>query len=175
MTQADVWYYFDANILILLYNNDLIETLKSFKEQKRAKLLITNEISKEIQNKPKKKNPKNHDVTRIKNLIEEGVLDVIEPDDLNKSFTEELNPLMRDAGEESLLQVICQRNKKHPEYRHIFVTNDERALKRADALNLERETIMNYLNHLTNHNIIECERALKVVEISLSRISKYHK
>ena len=34
MTQTDVWYYFDANILMLLDNNGLIETLKPFKEKK---------------------------------------------------------------------------------------------------------------------------------------------
>ncbi|MCY4490399.1 MAG: hypothetical protein OXC46_02925 [Thaumarchaeota archaeon] len=48
MTQSDVWYYFDANILILLNNNGLIETLKQFKEKKMVKLLITNEINKEL-------------------------------------------------------------------------------------------------------------------------------
>ena len=54
MTQTDVWYYFDANILILLDNNDLIETLKPFKEKKIANLLITNEIDREFRAKPKK-------------------------------------------------------------------------------------------------------------------------
>ena len=173
MTHADVWYYFDANILILLDNNGLIETLKPFKEKKMAKLLITNEISRELQGQPKEKTTENHGMSKIKNLIQEGVLSIIDPGNLSRSGTDDSSLLMLDAGEESLLQAIGQKSKKHPEIQHIFVTNDQRALKRANALNLKIETITDYLNHLTDYQIIECGRALVVAEIALSKISKY--
>ena len=172
MTQTDAWYYFDANILILLDNNGLIETLKPFKEKKGAKLLITDEINKELQGKPKGKTTENHGMSKIKNLILEGVLDIIDPGGL-RSDADDLSLLMRDVGEESLLQAIDQISKKHPKAQHIFVTNDQRALERASALNLKMETITDYLNHLTDYQIIECGRALFVAEIALSKIAKY--
>ena len=171
--QTGVWYYFDANILILLDNNGLIETLKPFKEKKMAKLLITNEINKELRGKPKEKTAGNHGMSKINNLIQEGILDIIDPGDLSRSDADDLSLLMRDVGEESLLQAIVQRSKKHPKVKHIFVTNDQRALERANALNLKIETITDYLNHLTDYQIIECGHALVVAEIALSKISKY--
>ena len=173
MTQTDAWYYFDANILIVLDNSGLIETLKPFKEKKMAKLLITNEINKELQGKPKRRGSKNHGMPKIKNLIQEGILDIIEPIDLSGSDTDDSNLLTLDAGEESLLQAIVQRNRKHPKAQHIFVTNDQRALKRAVALDLKIETITDYLSFLTCYQIIKCERALTVSEIALSKISEH--
>lgn len=172
MTQTDVWYYFDANILIVLDNNDLIETLKLFKEKKMAKLLITNEINRELRGKPKEKITENHGMSKIKNLIQDGVLDIIDTDDASRSDTDDASMLMRDAGEESLLQAIVERSKRQPRVQHIFVTNDQRALKSANALNLEIETITDYLKHLTDYQIIECGRALVVAEIALSKISE---
>lgn len=126
-----------------------------------------------MQGAHKKKTSKNHNTSKIKNLIEEDVLDIIDPGDQSRSDMENLNLFILDAGEESLLQAMVQRIKKHSKAQHIFVSNDQRALEIAHTLNLEIETITDYLNHLTDYQIIKCERALSVAEIALSKISKY--
>ena len=120
-----------------------------------------------------RKTSKNHAIIKIKNLIQEGILDIIDLGDSSRSNTSDLSLLMRDVGEESLLHAIVQKSKEHPKVKHIFVTNDQRALKRANELGLNVETIIDYLNHLTDYRIIECGRALCVAEIALSKISEY--
>ena len=92
---------------------------------------------------------------------------------MNRTDADYLKLSKQDVGEESLLQAIVKRSKKHPKVKHIFVTNDQKALEKASVLNLKIETITDYLNHLTDYQIIECGHALVVAEIALSEISKY--
>lgn len=172
-TKESVWYYLDAMILIRLDKENLIDTLKVHKKLTRSRFLITTTISNELGSKNKSEHVMS---ASFYAAIRDNVVEVEDVSKLGSKYSLDMMrtkfPTIQD-GEASLLGLIQSGHDKHPSVERILVTNDIKTLKITSQISMKTQTITDYVIWLVENQIVDCKRALVMLEESLSRISEY--
>ncbi len=175
-TNKPRWYYFDANILILLDKYGLIDNLEKYKRRTRSRLRISTTIEDELSGKNTKKPSKRHNMpASITSTISGGTIEVSSSVMFDKYKRGQLRArlLTIHDGEASLIELIKIDQSNNSAMQPLLVTNDRGALKAAKDVGVRTQSIANYLACMAACQLVKCEDAIQITVESLTR-EVYH-
>lgn len=170
-TNKPRWYYFDANILILLDKYGLIDNLEKYKQLTQSRLRISATIEDELSGKNIKKPSKRHSVpASITSAINGGTIEVSSSavSDNYKRGQMYARFLKLDDGEVSLMELIEADQSSNSAMQPLLVTNDRGALKAAKDAGVKTQSIANYPACMAACQLVKCEDAIHITVESLT-------
>ena len=168
------WYYFDADVLIGLDKYGLIEQLEEYRRQTGYRLHTSAAIEAELSGKNSKNPSKHHMPASITSAIRGGTIEVHENAKLDKYSQGQIDAqlLQIGDGETSLIKLIASITD-NSSIRPLLVTNDKGALKAAKNLNIDAQSIANYLACMATYKLVKCEEAIRMT-VELLTKPVYH-
>lgn len=168
------WYYFDADVLINLDKYGLIDQLEEYKRQTRCRLYTSATIEAEISGKNSKNTSKHSMPASITSAIRGGTIEVRSNVELDKYSQGQIDAhlLQIDDGEISLIKLIIDLTN-NSSIQPLLVTNDKDALRAAKNLNIDAQSIANYLAGMATHQLVKCEEAIRIT-VELLTKPVYH-